>query len=240
MTEPKKRTISDIEQLWSETGITEPAAVEYFSFHRKRFAFLLRTLESLIHPGARVLDIGLSPLTRILPLRFPRITQSTLGYEDRRYAMPGERTHFHCDLNDPQFPWTTVGTFDVIILAEVIEHLYTPPQRILRSLRTLLEPGGYLVIQTPNAASLVKRIKILCGENPYEMIREDPYNPGHFREYTIRELRALARTADFGVSSVSTANYFKPAGIQEQVYGWVCNLLPPTFRDGITIVLKAL
>lgn len=42
------------------------------------------------------------------------------------------------------------GTFDAIILAEVIEHLGNPLQTLLR-LRDALRPDGILVVTTPNA-----------------------------------------------------------------------------------------
>lgn len=216
----------------------EAGAMEYFSFHKRRYAYLLETALPLLHPGARVLDVGLSAFSRMILRRRPEVSLTTLGFVDERYWTPSEWTHHPCDLNDPAFAWTSLGEFDVIILAEVIEHLYTPPQRILRTLRSALKPGGHLVLQTPNAASLMKRFRILCGENPYEMIREELNHAGHFREYTIEELRALACGAGFEVVRVRTANYFNHPGIRGRAYVRLCNLFPPAFRDGITALLK--
>jgi hypothetical protein len=64
------------------------------------------------------------------------------------------------------------------------------------------------VLQTPNAASLRKRIKLLIGRNPYERIRVDRSNPGHFREYTVNELRSIVSGAGFTVQEVWTRFYF--------------------------------
>jgi len=143
--------------------VAEPDAQRYFEFHRERYRFLLETAAPFLDSGARVLDIGLSALPRLLLQRFPRVELSTLGFDDRRYRSPGEWPHFDCDLNDPAFAWASLSAFDLIICAEVIEHLHSPPERILRLLAGALRPGGRLILQTPNAASLEKRVKLLCG-----------------------------------------------------------------------------
>jgi SAM-dependent methyltransferase len=214
-------------------------ADKYFDFHRRRYQFLVQVLAPLLAPGVRVLDIGLSALPRILRREFPQIKVSTLGFVDQRYWTPGEWPHIECDLNDPAFPWTTIGKYDVIILGEVLEHLYSPPQKTLHSLRSILQPTGHLLIQTPNAVSLEKRIKVVCGMNPYEMIRDDSRNPGHYREYTVRELIGLARGSGFSVSSLAVKNYFNPEHLPARVYNRICYMLPPSLRDGITLVLRA-
>jgi hypothetical protein len=132
----------------------------------------------------------------------------------------------------------------------VIEHLYTAPQLVLAFVHTLLSDGGLLLLQTPNAASLQKRIKMAIGRNPYEMIRIDPTNPGHFREYTIRELRRLAEGAGFRVERQATAFYFDArfarhgdAGDRPQpVLGTLKNsiypMLPAGLREGVTLALR--
>ncbi len=62
---------------------------------------------------------------------------------------------------------------------------------ILPAFRKLLKPGGAMLVTTPNAAALSKRLRLLFGQNPFEMLRETPENPGHFREYTALEMRKL-------------------------------------------------
>jgi hypothetical protein len=75
--------------------------------------------------------------------------------------------------------------------------------------------------------------------NPYEMIRDDPRNPGHYREYTVRELIGLARGSGFSVSSLAVKNYFNADHLRARVYNRICQMFPQSLRDGITLVLKA-
>src|SRR5205823_6516869 len=106
------------------------------------------------------------------------------------------------DLNDAQSEDTwrrDIPRYDVVVMAEVIEHLYTAPELVLGFLKTLVADNGLVIIQTPNAAALSKRLKLLFGRNPYELIRVDTTNPGHFREYTSRELIRIAEGAGFEV-----------------------------------------
>lgn len=81
--------------------------------------------------------------------------------------------HVSFDLNDSQDPEhpPQVAPYDVVVMAEVIEHLYTAPTLVLTCVASWLVPGGRLVVQTPNAVALDKRVRLLCGRNPYESIR---------------------------------------------------------------------
>jgi len=63
--------------------------------------------------------------------------------------------------------------FDVLLNFQVLEHLHDP-RRLLEQFAAHLEPGGILVLTTPNRPMSV-------SENPY-----------HVHEYTAEELRPVA------------------------------------------------
>ena len=46
------------------------------------------------------------------------------------------------------------GSFDIVILSEVLEHLRISPMTALREIHRILKPGGYLILTTPNIARL--------------------------------------------------------------------------------------
>jgi hypothetical protein len=224
----------------------------YRAFHAPRYAYLAALVEQHLRPGGRVLDIGLSPFTALLRQRIASPVD-TLGLEADS-PMRAE-CHYAFDLNtlaDPRAPQPGLPQYAVIVFAEVLEHLHVAPSLVLGFLRGHLEQGGVLVLQTPNAASLGKRLKLLAGRNPYEMIRTDPGNPGHFREYTLSELRALARTTGFEILSVDRRFYFDArfahheqdgsAGRRRPAAGAIKNALysalPPFLREGMTLVMR--
>jgi SAM-dependent methyltransferase len=222
----------------------------YVAFHAKRFAYLLDLLEQIgIHPRTRVVDIGPSRLTELIRAKF-NIQVDSLGFDEDSNSARGN--HYQFDLNNAQSEKTWrhgLPEYDVVVMAEVIEHLHTAPELVLAFVRTLIAPDGWLIIQTPNAAAFPKRIKLLLGDNPYEMIRTQTANPGHFREYTVPELRRIVSDAGFNVVRADVRWYFdarfahhgeKPR--YQPIVGRMKNLffrmLPGTWQYGITLLAK--
>jgi SAM-dependent methyltransferase len=69
-----------------------------------------------------------------------------------------------CDLSTQTLPYED-EYFELVILAEVIEHL-TNPDHALREIHRVLKPGGVLLLTTPNLASWVNRLLLLAGHQP--------------------------------------------------------------------------
>ena len=225
----------------------------YIAYHAPRYAYLLDLLDRHgLGASSTLLDIGPSRLTTLIHERFG-IKADSLGFGEDRTTPEGRHFGFNLNLSQREEDWRRdLPRYDFIMMAEVLEHLHTAPQLVLKFIRSLLADEGSLVLQTPNAASLPKRIKLLLGRNPFEMIRLDPQNPGHFREYTPRELHALAAASGFRVEDCTTSFYFDArfahhesgeAAGRQMVLGSLKNLvyrlLPSPFREGITMVWKA-
>lgn len=68
------------------------------------------------------------------------------------------------NVNDNALPFDD-ESFDVVYLAEVIEHLVRP-DHALREIRRVLRPGGHLIVSTPNLACLPNRILLAVGLQP--------------------------------------------------------------------------
>jgi len=239
-------TTQQVERVIS--GDANPA---YAAFHRPRFRFLVDVLRGCgTTTSSRILDIGASQLTALIAAEVGGRVES-LGLESD--ADSKTFVHHQFDLNAVQDPaeWKTdIGPYDVVVFAEVMEHLYTAPELVLPFLRELLVPGGVLLLQTPNAVSLRKRAKMVLGVNPFERIRKERNNPGHFREYTASELRDLLAAAGLSVervwmkhySDVRYARHDRGDEPPQLVVGTIKNalyrLLPAPLREGITILAR--
>ena len=222
----------------------------YLAFHQPRFKFLLDLVKNQVRAPARILDVGPSPFTSMLRKSLESPVDS-LGLEPESSASNGH--HYHFNLNDSQYreKWRRgLGPYDIVVFAEVIEHLFTAPELVLSYVRELVAPGGVLILQTPNAASLRKRIKLALGRNPFERIRTDPSNPGHFREYTPRELAEILSQVGFDVKKTWLQYYFDarfavhnlgdepPSHIAGLAKNIINRVLPGFLREGITIVAE--
>lgn len=222
----------------------------YLAYHAPRYRHVLELVSRVLPAGSdRVLEIGPSPLGPLLSATLG-LAVDTLGLEADAGG-PGGR-HYHLDLNDGPSAARPAGmpAYGLVVFAEVIEHLHTSPLHVLRFVRSLLEDRAILVLQTPNAASLPKRLKLLAGRNPYERIRPDAGNPGHFREYTLAELLEYAGETGFDVLEVGRRFYFdarfahhgadgpRPQPVVGAIKNAAYRALPPFLREGITLVLR--
>jgi SAM-dependent methyltransferase len=206
----------------------------YLRTHRRRYAVLLELVDEL--RPQRILVVGPSFESELLRERFPATMVNTLGWLDHRFPLRDGERHWEVDLNDPADP--EVDEHDVVVCGEVIEHLHVALVPVLRFLASALRPGGHLILQTPNATALPKRLRMLLGRNPYEPIRDEPGNPGHFHEYTLGELLEAIDRAGLEVTRSLTANYFDHGSRKNRVYRAVGSLLPGTLREGITVVAR--
>ncbi|MSO41283.1 MAG: methyltransferase domain-containing protein [Solirubrobacterales bacterium] len=178
----------------------------YLATHAPRYRYLLDRVDAVRRElgfpqegrGLRLLDIGPSFQTQLLRDRYPDAEVATLGLEPSAVssARPGER-HVEFDLNDAADAeaWPRLDAFPLIVFAEVIEHLYTAPAKVLVCAASWLAAEGVILVQTPNAVAAHRRAMMLAGRNPYHRIRENRKNPGHFREYTRAELEQEASAA---------------------------------------------
>lgn len=214
---------------------TAPEEQIYLRTHARRYELLLDLVAELA--PKRILVVGPSYESMLLRESVPEATVNTLGWQDTRFPLREGERHTEFDLNDGDYP--ELERHDLVVCAEVIEHLHVAPVPVLRFLATGLEPGGHLILQTPNATALPKRLRMLLGRNPYAPIREEQGNPGHFHEYTLGELLEAVEAAGLEVTRRLTQNYFDHGSRKNQAYRALDSVLPRTFREGITVVARA-
>jgi len=78
------------------------------------------------------------------------------------------------------------GSYDAIVAAEVVEHLYYP-QEVFRKVADVLAPGGVFAGTVPNAFSFAHRMRYLLKQK-----RNTPLmDPTHINHFTVNELRTL-------------------------------------------------
>lgn len=111
----------------------------------------------------------------------------------------------HFNIEEDLFPYMD-NEFDVVIFAEIIEHLLNDPCKVLREIKRVLKPDGILVLTTPNVARLENVSRLISGINIY-----DPYSGygpygRHNREYNRHELVELLQFEGYELLSHFTAD----------------------------------
>lgn len=218
----------------------------YLRFHAARYELLLRCVRSIVEAretvsteGLRILDVGAAYQTDAIRMLYPNAVVDTLGFFDHRFAPRAHEHHIEFDLNDSDFAdrWPELGAYDLVVFAEVLEHLHVAPGHVMSLMRSALGDGGSLLLQTPNAARLRNRLELLRGRNPFEPIRSDRSRAGHFREYTELELKQLATDNGFRVVESVLANHFFAGSAANRVFSRIEPLIPRRLRTGITLWL---
>jgi 2-polyprenyl-3-methyl-5-hydroxy-6-metoxy-1,4-benzoquinol methylase len=110
-------------------------------------------------PGGRLLDVGSGPGLLLDEAR--RRGYETLGLELSRASASHARDALGLDVRELALEdFADAGEapgFDVVVLADVIEHLDDPVDGIARCAR-LLRPGGVLCVVTPDPSSATARV----------------------------------------------------------------------------------
>lgn len=192
----------------------------YGSHDFRRFVYTLGLVNGL---EGKCLELGANPyFTTMLLERFTKLELSLANYfgplpaglhtQDVAYtnAADGKRdtktfSYQHFNVENDLFPYADCE-FDVVIFAEIIEHLLNDPCKVLREIRRVLKPGGTIIVTTPNVARLENIARLLSGENIY-----DPYSGygpygRHNREYNRHELVTLLQFEGFDVTAHFTAD----------------------------------
>lgn len=94
----------------------------------------------------------------------------------------------------------TEQRFDVIMLADVLEHLHDPWQA-LKSLRHLLSPTGLLLVQVPNVMHPDFLLNFLCGEARY--VSAGICDITHIRWFNRFSIIRAVQEAGYSVKAVS-------------------------------------
>jgi len=194
------------------------------------FGHLRDALEKEPSRFQSALDLGCGPELRDLRL-LREVGISVLVGMDVGHnpdpLVPSDSIGYVCaDLDSDHLP-ASDECFDLVIMDNVIEHIYDP-RRLLGECRRVLKKGGILAVLTPNQARLVNRFRLLLGRSVYYPLDywlgtcQEHINrkgrevfAGHIREYTIAELRKMLSLVGFEIESVHIYPAARPSRREE-------------------------
>jgi SAM-dependent methyltransferase len=220
-------------------------AAGYIEQHLPR---MLETLARIPDGSGPLLEIGAAPFSMTLLLRRERrfdIRLVNYGFEgsltlsSRRF---GESATFPCagtNVECEPLPYPD-RTFDVVLCAEVLEHLTFDPTYMLCEIHRVLRPEGRLVLTTPNVLRRFLRYRslraLVRGGNvhgPYSGF--GPYGR-HNREFTPREVRTLVEGCGFSVAGLDVLDV--PEAIREERRGRLARLADRLLPLALAAILR--
>ena len=167
----------------------------------------------------RILDLGCSG--GLLAERLRARGHHVVGVDVEE--VPGVRENtdsFHLADLSRGLPPEVQGPFDVVIVADVFEHLPRPEQ-LAREIQALLVPGGSLLVSVPNVGHWYPRIRFGSGAFGYD--RRGPLDDTHLRFFSRRGLRTFAVRS--GYDLVEERHSGLPLGVVTPGRGRVVNAL---------------
>ena len=104
--------------------------------------------------------------------------------------------------------------FDLVSVLDVTEHLPGNPLYLLKEIYRILKPEGLLFLGGPSSITLIKRIRMLFGRNPYidlgSWLSSNYFS--HYREYTRCEQEELIKLS--GLKLVNVCMLPEPSNTQ--------------------------
>lgn len=201
-------------------------AVQLYAVHLARFD----RRENRGSRGLRLLDVGcaLGHLSAIARARDWRVT----GLELSAHAASATAARFGIEVRagDLARHRSTLAPFDVVLLADVLEHV-SDPRALLEEIRTVLAPDGAVCIDTPNWGGRWRRL----GRGSWLGL-----NQFHINLFDAESLPALLASCGLGDCAIGSYTHYRYESwhSRPEVRAWV-DSLPQLFAWRLNRALQA-
>lgn len=215
----------------------------YYIQQKPRYFNTLEYVEALQLPrGAKLLEIGGGQIALLSSRLFGfDCTVADVndcfqdGIREREIAFQSCDL-LHDDLEQRNF-------FSAVVMCEVIEHMPVPPHIVLEKIFTWIEPGGVLLLTTPNLYRLRNVIRLAAGMRVFDTFRipERGSGIGHPLEYSREHLHWHIERAGFEVQSIELRQLDNAgATLKTQILRLLAAplLLRPLWRDKLVAVCR--
>lgn len=142
--------------------------------------------------------------------------------EDIKRAKKYVRIAYLGSLEDDKFLSQIKNKYEVVVAADVIEHL-KEPEKILDKIRKWLKKDGKLIISLPNVASWQIRKELFFNGN-FDYTDEGILDKTHLRFFTYKTSCELLKSKGFKIINIfqmETDYPFKRTILRLNILGWI-------------------
>jgi 2-polyprenyl-6-hydroxyphenyl methylase/3-demethylubiquinone-9 3-methyltransferase len=177
----------------------------YACAYRTRFQKLMEMVEAHLPKASTIIDVAAAQGNFSLGLaeRGYRVTWNDLRAELADYVKlkhdRGEIDYLGGNAFD-----LSAGGFDGAVITEIIEHVAHPDQ-FLRQIASLVRPGGYVFMTTPNGEyfrNRLPRFSDFPDPSVFESVQFKPDADGHIFLLHVDELAGIAKPAGLEIVSL--------------------------------------
>jgi 2-polyprenyl-3-methyl-5-hydroxy-6-metoxy-1,4-benzoquinol methylase len=184
--------------------------IDRFSSH----SLIVKALGEFNLSNKKILDIGCHTGVLLSRLRQARDDSSSYFGADLYDNLEKEFDYIDflkCDLNEKELDKVfNNNAFDVVILADILEHLVNPWEALF-NIKKILKPGANIAVSLPNSGHWFFRLKVLFGQINYES--NGLFDITHLRFFTRKTAKELIfnqgyEIKKFNYSSLPWENLF--------------------------------
>lgn len=192
--------------------------INYYDFHKRRYLRMARSIASKVPIGASLLNIGSHYLHTSLLFKFLgyQVYSMDVGFfwdlefvKERGFDHDLEKI-IDNDLASFESHTGVSDKYDVVLFAEIMEHITFNPVLFWKKVYTVLKSSGMIYISTPNSLNLyniartLARIVTFRGVGlPIGSIFANVTYGHHWKEYSASEIKKYFKilSDDFKVST---------------------------------------
>lgn len=200
------KAVDEVEQIVLNAAMSD---IIYFQFHKQRYIQMAASIEGRCKSKGKLLDIGSHFLHSALILQ-------QLGYEvygmdvsafwdiawvKERAAKYGIKSIKEDYLETMKTMGSVQDEFDVIVFAEIFEHITFNPIGLWQNIYRITRSDGFIYLSTPNSLTLYNMLKSLKNIFLFkgigldiEMIFKSVTYGHHWKEYSAHEIRNFFET----------------------------------------------
>ncbi len=169
--------------------------------HQRRKIFLLELILKTFSESITILDVGCASGDISVELSILGFQVHGIDFEPKRLFVAKELAQKYCQeilFENKSFEELRGSkTYDIVLLGEVLEH-FRDPVKMLGDIKSLLNPGGSVVITTPNMPSLRSRLKFaIFGIFPDN-------NPEHKYYFDYTRFSQVVKESGYIISYIKT------------------------------------
>ena len=232
--------------------LTDEKEIEYVKQHLRRYISTLQRIPPAQKTSDRLLELGCRQLALTSAIRkfsgYSEVYGADLLPSEEKVLRQtvrqkkGSETHtfevHNFDAEREPFPYSD-HYFRAVICCEIIEHLQYDPMHMLWECNRVLEPGGFILLTTPNITCCRALEGVLCYCPPYLLSQYNRRDAAeqHNREYAPYEVGAALAAAGFTMVEMETEDVW--ARSNPAIIEWLTKAKLPTALRGDNIFALA-